>query len=58
MLDKKHGDRVTLFAGIERSQHEALRLLAFKERKSMASIVREALGLYLEKKTKASKKST
>jgi hypothetical protein len=41
----------TLFAQIEERQHKALRELAFKERKSMADLVREALGALIEKKS-------
>lgn len=40
----------TLFAQIEQCQHDALRKLAFKERKSIAALVREALGLLIKKK--------
>lgn len=38
---------VTLFAVIEAKQHEALRLLAFEERRSIADVVREAISQYL-----------
>ncbi len=40
---------VTLFAAIEREQHEALRSIAFSERKSLANIAREALGEYIKR---------
>jgi hypothetical protein len=40
--EKKIEAPVTLFASIETEQHEALRLLAFRERRSMADVVREA----------------
>lgn len=40
---------VTLFAAIEREQHEALRSIAFSERKSLAEVAREALGQYIER---------
>lgn len=40
---------VTLFAAIEREQHEALRSIAFSERKSIADVAREALALYIER---------
>jgi hypothetical protein len=38
---------VTLFAQIEAEQHEALRSIAFAERRSIADVVREAIGQYL-----------
>ena len=38
---------VTLFAAIEAAQHEALREIAFTERRSLANVVREALAAYL-----------
>ena len=34
---------VTLFAAIEAEQHQALREIAFAERRSLADVVREAL---------------
>ena len=40
---------VTLFAAIERKQHEALRSIAFSERKSLADVAREALTQYIER---------
>lgn len=40
----------TLFAQIEQRQHDALRKLAFKERKSIAALVREAVGMLIKKK--------
>ncbi len=42
---------VTLFAAIETDQHEGLRLIAFKERRSLADVVREAIDEFLEKHT-------
>jgi len=44
-----------LFAAIEASQHEALRTIAFKERRSMADVVREALDRYIGSQTGAKK---
>lgn len=41
--DKKLSERVTLFAAIEAEQHQALREIAFSERRSLADVVREAL---------------
>jgi predicted HicB family RNase H-like nuclease len=45
---KKLEKPVTLFAAIEESQHEALRFIAYKEKKSIAEIVREALEDYIK----------
>ena len=45
---KKLESPITLFAAIEASQHEALRTIAFKERRSMADVVREALEKYIQ----------
>lgn len=44
--------RVTLFAAILEEQYELLREIAFKERKSLAEVTREAINVYLEKKFK------
>ena len=41
---------VTLFAAIETHQHEGLRLIAFRERRSLADVVREAIDTFLEKR--------
>lgn len=38
---------MTLFAAIEAEQHEALRSIAFAERRSLADVVREALAEFL-----------
>ena len=38
----------TLFARIEEKQHEAIRLLAFKDRCSIAQITRNALDMYIK----------
>lgn len=45
--DKKLSEPVTLFAAIEADQHEALRAIAFSERRSLADVVREALNTFL-----------
>ncbi len=45
--DKKLTAPVTLFAAIEAEQHEALRAIAFSERRSLADVVREALSAFL-----------
>ena len=46
---------VTLFAAIEAEQHEFLRTLAFKERRSLADLVREALADFQKKKERERK---
>ena len=43
---------VTLFAAIEAEQHEALRLLAFQEHRSIADIVRQAIDELIERRAK------
>jgi hypothetical protein len=45
--DKKLLEPVTLFAAIEAEQHEALRAIAFSERRSLADVVREALSGFI-----------
>ena len=45
--DKKLTAPVTLFAAIEAKQHEALRAIAFSERRSLADVVREALSGFI-----------
>ena len=47
---KKLEAPVTLFAAIEAEDHEFLRSLAFRERHSLADIVREAIHDYRTKK--------
>lgn len=39
----------TLYAPTSPEQHEAVRLIAFKLKKSMADIIREAVDQYLER---------
>lgn len=39
---------VTLFAAIEQDQHEALRQLAFAQRRSLADVTRDALTAYIQ----------
>ncbi len=46
---------VTLFAAIEAKQHEFLRTVAFKERRSLADLVREALADFQRKKARERK---
>ena len=51
---KKLEGPVTLFAAIEAKQHETLRTIAFRERRSIADVVRQALSEFVEKhKTRA-----
>ncbi len=45
--DKKLAEPVTLFAAIESEQHQALREIAFSERRSLADVVREALSGFI-----------
>ena len=40
---------ITLFATIESRQHEALRTLAFTERRSIADVVREAIDAHISR---------
>ena len=46
-------DRVTLFAAIDKEQYEAIRFIAYKEKKSLAEITRESLNDYIERKSKS-----
>ncbi len=46
--EKKLESPVTLFAAIEAKQHEALRELAFREKRSLADLAREAIAEYLK----------
>lgn len=50
MATRKLKRKTTLFVKIEASQHEALRYIAYKEKKFLAEIVRKALTIYLAKK--------
>lgn len=52
MKDKKLQQSVTLFASIEKTQHEALRYIAYKENRSIADVTREALDNYIKEKSK------
>jgi hypothetical protein len=49
--EKKLKAPVTLFAAIETEQHEALRKIAFDERRSLADVVREAIDRLIEART-------
>ncbi|MBZ5555577.1 MAG: hypothetical protein LAO21_22955 [Acidobacteriia bacterium] len=57
MRDKKLDNPVTLFAAIESTQHDILRTLAFKQRRSLADIVREAIGEYVARQPEEYKDS-
>ena len=46
---------VTLFAAIEAKQHEALREIAFREKRSLADVVREALNGFIRSRAKKHK---
>lgn len=48
--EKKMEAPVTLFAAIETTQHDALRSIAFEQRRSIADVVREAIGEYIAKR--------
>jgi len=50
---KQNGGRVVLFASIDRAQHEALRYIAYKEKRSIADVTREALNNYVGEKLTA-----
>jgi hypothetical protein len=47
--ERKLESPVTLFAAIEQEQHEALRMIAFTEHKSIADLAREALSDFIER---------
>lgn len=46
---KKLVSPVTLFAAIEQEQHQALRQLAFEQRRSLADVTRDALTQYINR---------
>ncbi len=50
--EKKLESPVTLFAAVEAKQHEVLRELAFREKRSLADLVREALSEYIKARSK------
>lgn len=52
---KKLEGPVTLFAAVEAKQHETLRTIAFRERRSLADVVRQALREFIEKHAKTGK---
>ena len=47
---KKLKAPVTLFAAIETKQHQVLRKIAFKERRSIADVVGDAISQYVAKR--------
>ena len=47
--EKKLEAPVTLFAAIETKQHEALRQIAYRERRSIADVVRAAITQLIER---------
>jgi hypothetical protein len=49
---------VTLFVAIEQEQHEALRQLAFAERRSLADVTRDALTAYIRQHASRSHAAT
>lgn len=50
--EKKIGAPVTLFATIEKDQYEFLRTVAFRERRSLADVVREAIRAFMQQQRK------
>ena len=54
--DKKLDAPVTLFAAIETAQHDALREIAFEQRRSIADVVREAISRYIAKRPAKTKR--
>jgi predicted transcriptional regulator len=47
--EKRRPERVPLGAFVDRRQHEALAELARREDRSLSSVVRQAIGSYLER---------
>ena len=50
--EKKLEAPVTLFAAIEVEQHDALRTIAFQERRSIADVVRQAIDEFVKRHAK------
>ncbi len=50
--ERKLGEPVTLFAAIEREQYDFLRTIAFREHRSLADVVREAIDTFIQKQPK------
>lgn len=55
--EKKLEAAVTLFAAIEATQHEALRTIAFVERRSLADVVRQAIAEFIARQPAVSKRA-
>jgi hypothetical protein len=49
---KETGKRVVLYAAIGEPHHDALRFIAFKEKRSVADVTREAIERYLADKAR------
>ena len=45
------GNRVVLFALIDAEQHESLRLIAFRQKRSISDLTREAIDRYIRDST-------
>ena len=54
-VERKLEAPVTLFAAIEAKQHEALREIAFREKRSLADLAREALDALIRSRSKKRK---
>jgi hypothetical protein len=52
MTRKKLKGPVTPFAAIETAQHQKLREIALEQRRSIADVVRKAIGQYVAKRQK------
>ena len=49
-MERKLRKPVTLVVAIEAAQHDALRYIAYREKRSLAAIAREALDNYIKQK--------
>jgi hypothetical protein len=56
--EKKLEAPVTLFAAIKSEQHQALREIAFEQRRSIADLVREAISQYVQHTAKRPTRTT
>jgi hypothetical protein len=54
-VERKLESPVALFAAIEAKQHESLREIAFREKRSLADLVREALDGLIRSRAKKHK---
>lgn len=48
---KKIGEPIVLVASIEQAQYEALRYIAYREKRSIADLTREALADFIAQKS-------